>query len=333
MDKNQLIKEFQSKKEDYNRLGKNIVDALKTFLNEAEIPFLEIYFRVKTIDSFIEKIDRKGYENFFDEIEDICGIRIVCYYTSDIEKINEIINKEFLVLEQQDKSDLLGLKEFAYRSKHYIVKINETWFMAPNYRKLEGLKAEIQTRTILMHAWAEIEHKLNYKNDAQVPDKFQRKLFRLSAKFEEADEQFEELRVGIKKYKENLSKKIEMSNSFDLNQDFNLDTFKAFINYKFPDDIKNWNESDYTLVFDRFNEENENFITIDNAIEKMSKYFEEIFNDLVVNNYMGLHLPKTLLLIWISILVINPSENKVFEEKGLDSPWNIVLKKWIEKIN
>lgn len=333
MTKNQISKEFLKIKNDYDRLGNNIVDALKTFLEDANIPFLEIYYRVKKFDSFFEKIDRKGYDNPFEEIEDICGIRIICYYNSDIEKIDEIINNEFSVLEQQDKSDLLGLKEFAYRSNHYIVKVNDSWFAAPNYRKLEGLKVEIQTRTILMHAWAEIEHKLNYKSDAQVPDKFQRKLFRLSAKFEEADEQFEELRVGIKKYKENLSKNIERSNSFDLNQDFNLDTFKAFINYKFPDDIENWKESDYTLIFDRFNEDNENFITIDNAIEKMSKYFEEIFNDLVVNDYKGLHLPKTLLLTWISILVINPSSIKVILEKNINSAWNIVLNKWIEKTN
>ena len=102
MNKNTISKEFQSKKEDYNRLGSNIVEALKTFLNEANIPFLEIYYRVKKFDSFFEKIDRKGYENPFYDIEDICGIRIICYYASDIERINKIINEEFVVLEQQE---------------------------------------------------------------------------------------------------------------------------------------------------------------------------------------------------------------------------------------
>lgn len=102
MNKNQISKEFQKIKNDYNRLGNNIVDALKTFLDEANIPFLEIYYRIKKFDSFFEKIDRKGYDNPFEEIEDICGIRIICYYNSDIIKINEIINNEFSVLEQQD---------------------------------------------------------------------------------------------------------------------------------------------------------------------------------------------------------------------------------------
>lgn len=184
-----------------------------------------------------------------------------------------------------------------------------------------------------MHAWAEIEHKLNYKSDAQVPDKFQRKLFRLSAKFEEADEQFEELRVDIKKYRDNLTENITISNSFNLKQDFNIDTFKAFIQYKFPDDIKNWKESDFNLFFDKFNEDGENFISIDSAIEKMSKYFDEIFNDLVENNYEGFRLPKTLLLTWISILIVNPKTTKSILDEEIKTPWEIVLKKWVEKIN
>ncbi|WP_158655236.1 GTP pyrophosphokinase [Flavivirga eckloniae] len=329
MDKNKLIREFQEKKENYNRLGNNIVEALRTFLKEADIPFLEIYSRVKKFDSFYEKTKRKGYKNPFIDIEDICGVRIICYYASDIKRIDEIIRKEFLVIEQEDKSDLLGLKEFAYRSNHYIVTINDSWLAAPNYRKLKGLKAEIQTRTVLMHAWAEVEHKLNYKSDAQVPDKFQRKLFRLSAKFEEADEQFEELRIGIQEYKETINDNIAKSNSFNLKQDFNLETFKAYIKYKFPDDSENWKEDDFSLFFDNFDEDGENFVSIEKTIEKMQPHYEQIHKDLVTHKYEGFDLPKTLLLTWFSLYVTNPKRKGELEFD--ESAWDIVLKKWIEK--
>lgn len=330
MKKEDLSKEFNIKKEDYNRLGNNIIEALKTFLNEANIPFLEIYYRVKKFNSFYEKISRKEYKEPFEQVEDICGIRIICYYTSDIEKINQIINDEFLVLEQQDKSNLLGLKEFAYRSNHYIVKINNSWLTAPNYRKLEGLKAEIQTRTILMHAWAEVEHKLNYKSDAQVPDKFQRKLFRLSAKFEEADEQFEELRIGIKDYQEKVSENISKSNKFNLKQDLNLDTFKAYIKYQFPEDASNWSENDFTLSFDKFSDDGENFSTINTAFEKVSPHFDDIYKDLEEAKYKGMELPKTLLLLWISLLIVNP-DKAIKSDFTPENPWDTVLKKWSNK--
>jgi len=36
---------------------------------------------------------------------------------------------------------------------------------APNYRGLSKLNFEIQARTILMHGWAAINHKLLYKHE------------------------------------------------------------------------------------------------------------------------------------------------------------------------
>ncbi|MDN3615738.1 GTP pyrophosphokinase [Vibrio gallaecicus] len=217
---------------------------MKAFLDEKNIPYVDVYSRVKSFDSFYEKIDRKKYADPFENIEDICGVRVICYYFSDIEKINSIIKEEFSILESEDKSELLGLKEFAYRSQHFIIKLNENWLSAPNYRRLDGLKAEVQVRTILMHAWAEIEHKLNYKSDAQVPELFQRKLFRLSAKLEEADEQFIELKDGIDGFRLKLKDELETNNSFDLTQSVNLDSYITFIRYCMP----NIGDFDYDFV-------------------------------------------------------------------------------------
>ncbi|MEM6338092.1 MAG: (p)ppGpp synthetase, partial [Bacteroidota bacterium] len=74
--------------------------------------------RIKTFESFWGKIERKGYDDPFSEIEDICGIRVVCYYTSDIDRIATIINDEFEVKESLDKSSALGSDRFGYRSNH-----------------------------------------------------------------------------------------------------------------------------------------------------------------------------------------------------------------------
>lgn len=81
----------------YTRLGKNLEEALKSFLETEKIPFLNVYYRVKDFDSFFEKIGRKKYKDPFNEIEDFCGIRIICYYASDIEKIEKIIKNELNV--------------------------------------------------------------------------------------------------------------------------------------------------------------------------------------------------------------------------------------------
>ena len=80
----------------YEKLGKNVIQAIETFLYEANIDYLNITYRIKEVESFLEKIERKDYSTPLEEIEDICGIRVICYYQSDVEKICEIIKKELL---------------------------------------------------------------------------------------------------------------------------------------------------------------------------------------------------------------------------------------------
>lgn len=186
--------QFLEKEKLYESLGRNIVESIKILLTTSKIPILSIYYRVKSIESFLEKIDRKAYADPIEDIEDICGIRIICYYQKDIEKITDIIKTEFSIHESETKEDRLEQNQFGYRSHHLIACINKQWEITPNFRGLGDLKCELQIRTVLMHAWAEIEHSLSYKSEVQVPEKFRRKLSRISAKLEEADEQFEELK-------------------------------------------------------------------------------------------------------------------------------------------
>lgn len=328
MNKSKIVEEYNKKQGSYNRLGVNIVDALKTFFQEIEIDLLDVYYRVKTFNSFYEKISRKNYSDPFEEIEDICGIRVICYYASDIEKIKETIQNEFIVIEDQDKSELLGLKEFAYRSHHYIVKINNSWTNAPNYRRLDTLKAEIQVRTILMHGWAEIEHKLNYKSDAQVPSKFQRKLFRLSAKFEEADEQFDELRFGIKEYKKSLTQKTSKSKIFDVNQDFNIETYKSFVKFHFPE--IQMDHFGLGIDFQEYSTKGIDFEFLEGALKKMKPYLEEIGADLVkYGHYDENEKIDPLEVLGMAVKIVYKEKN---EDVGRpDSAWRKVLKKWKEK--
>lgn len=219
----------------YEKLAENIAEALKVLLEEAGINYLAINYRIKSFDSFLKKIDRKHYNEPFIQIEDICGIRVICYYRSDVERICDVINREFDILEGEDKEELLGDNQFGYRSFHYIVKIKDAWLAAPNYKGLGNLKAEIQVRTNLMHTWAEIEHKLEYKHDDDIPTKFKRKFSRISAKLEEADEQFEELRQEILRYRQQLKDKAwEEAAVTDEENQINMDTMQVFLNTHFP---------------------------------------------------------------------------------------------------
>lgn len=234
LNKSKISKKFLEIRPKYDRLGINVQQALETFLKENKIPFLSIQNRVKQLDSFLEKIDRKSYTNPFDDIEDICGIRIICYYQSDIQRIKDIITSEFIITENQIKEDLLQATEFGYRSTHFIVKIKNEWTKAPNYRNLSELKFEVQVRTILMHSWAEIEHKLSYKSETHIPKELRRKFSRISAKLEEADEQFEEIKNSVEYNKKQLLEQANRNQKFNSNTELNLDTLQAFLDFAFP---------------------------------------------------------------------------------------------------
>lgn len=247
-DKETLRKKHAEIRPKYENLAKNLKQALEILLDAESIEILDIQYRIKDFGSFWDKIQRKGYKEPFKEIEDICGVRIICYYHSDLEKISALINREFNVIESIDKADLLGPDKFGYRSLHLIATIKDEWLNAPNYRDLNNLKAEVQVRSILMHAWADIEQKLAYKKREYVPNQFRRRLAQISAKLEEADEQFDSLRQERESYIETLtSNEAKESGRFDVTQHMSLDSLQAFLDFYFPDRQKSINETGVLL--------------------------------------------------------------------------------------
>lgn len=222
---------------DFKRLELGLTSAIKQFISDEKIHTLAVTSRVKEYESFIEKVERKGYAKPFQDNEDFVGIRIILYYQSDVKKVGKIIDSEFDIQTSENKSEIMKPDQFGYRSTHKIIKVPHEWSCTPNFKGLTDIKCEIQIRTLLMHAWAEVEHKLQYKNEAAIPSEFKRTLFRLSAKFEEADEQFQNLRDGVESYQEKLSKTVEDQSISSLNNlEINTDTLKKYAqeNYKGP---------------------------------------------------------------------------------------------------
>lgn len=303
----------------YENLGKNIVQALKLLLDKNDIKYVSIYYRIKDLSSFLEKIERKDYEDPLTQIEDICGIRIICYYQSDIEKISKIISKEFDVIESDDKEEKLKADQFGYRSLHFIASIKKEWTQVPNYKGLEDLKTEIQVRTILMHAWAEIEHNLAYKSEAHTPDKFKRKLFRISAKLEEADEQFEDLKKESKAHQEKLLKGAK-DNTFKFNSEtpLNLDTLQAFLNYYFPKRKKNLEAT--SSLLEEIIKYKIKFGDLVLAYEKLNPHFDEIEKELLVNTKFSKFAQVGIVRVMMNIINDDYSKryNNVAHKKYLD---------------
>ncbi len=132
-------------------------------------PIEHIKSRLKTSESIVKKLKRKGYEstiqNMVDHVNDIAGIRIICSFTSDIYMIAEMIASQSDVKVQYVKDYIQNPKESGYRSYHMHILI-------PVYLsdKIVDTKVEIQIRTVAMDFWASLEHKIKYKFEGNAPE-------------------------------------------------------------------------------------------------------------------------------------------------------------------
>lgn len=313
----------------YTLLGKSIENDMKQLLNESNISFYSVTNRIKEKQSFLDKIDRKGYDKPKEQIEDFCGIRIICYYQKDLKRIEEkVINAEFDVKESIDKTKEAGDDKFGYRSNHYIVTIKKEWLKSPAYRSAKDLKIEVQVRTILMHSWADIEHKLAYKSEEQVPTQLRRKLSQLSALLELADEQFQLIKNERDIIRGNAVKQNEEGDDyFDLEQPLNFDTLKAYLNYKFPEMMEY--DSSLGFVLSKINKIQINFNDIDLAVEKSFSSLKDLADKLSWINNDVKEMKSPLLHLALSM------ENKKYwdliqEELGAKNK-RIILEYWEKK--
>ncbi|WP_413363445.1 GTP pyrophosphokinase family protein [Lysinibacillus sp. 3P01SB] len=226
------IREWEKKYREQRFKYESLTNRLRTLLEEllkTKGIKVTIESRTKEIDSFLGKVNRpnKSYENPLDEITDLSGIRLIVNSVNDVDEVAKIITDQFIIDKDKsiNKSDLLSPDQFGYLSQHYIVKLNDARTCLPEWADLKDFWAEIQVRTVLQHAWAVISHSLDYKNQIDVPTVLRRRLFRLSAMFELADEELNSLILKT----EDLSIEYKHQISSDGITELNLDSLKVYL--------------------------------------------------------------------------------------------------------
>ena len=99
----EYVRKFYEINSNYKKLCEEVEYLLKTKLSNLNLKYAHIVSRVKSLESFCEKINRKVYVDPFSEIADFAGVRLVYLYISDIDKIEEIIKNEFEIVERVNK--------------------------------------------------------------------------------------------------------------------------------------------------------------------------------------------------------------------------------------
>lgn len=159
-------------------------------------PIEHIKSRIKTSESIVKKLKKKGYEstieNMVEYVDDIAGIRIICSFTSDIYHIAEMLvnQNDIKVLEVKDY--IKSPKQSGYKSYHMLVTV--PIFLSD--KKIDA-KVEIQIRTVAMDFWASLEHKIHYKFEGNAPEHIQDELVECARMVSDLDTKMQSLNEEV----------------------------------------------------------------------------------------------------------------------------------------
>lgn len=127
-------------------------------------PIHNIQDRIKEKKSIEEKLRKKGYtdsiQNAKDHLQDIAGIRVICYFVEDIANLAAAVKRQPDLVLIKESDYISHPKPNGYRSHHVVVGV-------PVYclDTMEYFPVEIQFRTMSMDFWASMEHRICYKKN------------------------------------------------------------------------------------------------------------------------------------------------------------------------
>jgi putative GTP pyrophosphokinase len=200
--------EYDQATKNMEDLGEDLKWIIQRILQQAKegvgIPYHAIDFRVKSFESVCAKLASTVYKYpKMEDLDDLLGVRVITYFPDQVDEAASAIRDALSVDEAKsvDKRRM-DYDRFGYLSLHYIATLNENYCRIATFRHYSGMRFELQIRSILQHAWAEIEHDLGYKSELGVPREFRRRFFRLAGLLEIADIEFQSIRDGLHRYQE-----------------------------------------------------------------------------------------------------------------------------------
>ncbi|MBP5339419.1 MAG: hypothetical protein J6Z14_09010 [Prevotella sp.] len=225
-----LMEQYYERQTVYLRLAQIASDTLRQALKEQHVTVITLEHRVKTEASLAGKLELKGAKyNTLDNVTDIVGLRVVTFYSADVDKVAAIVNETFSVdwSNSVDKRKLHRLDSFGYNSLHYICRLPKTVINDPDMHLLNELPFELQMRTALQHVWSTLDHDTAYKGDVNIPREYKRQFNRLAGMLELIDDEFSRLRNVLTDYRRQM---LALEASGQLNEvDLNSDTFRRYL--------------------------------------------------------------------------------------------------------
>ena len=228
-----ILDEYRERIPVFEKAKNVILERMRACLDENRILVAGLEARIKTEKSLTGKLELKGYKyRTLDDITDILGIRIITFYSDEVDIISALVEQMFDIdwANSVDKRKMLEIDRFGYMSLHYICRIPETLYKDSAMPELNQIRFELQMRSTLQHMWANMYHDMGYKSDVEIPVEYQRNMNRLAGMLELADEQFSHIRKEINDYRRHVQSLVASGNFDEV--PLNGDTFRSYLELK-----------------------------------------------------------------------------------------------------
>jgi len=216
---------------------------IRSLLGGFELKIHKIEGRAKHPDSANLKVLDKGYRRPAKQLTDRIGVRVITYYPTEVDEVVRQLRSELEVDRRRssDRRQTLGPRKFGYRSVHLISRLKRGYPKNTEYSSLVGMWFEIQVRSILEHAWAQIDHEVVFKSKIDYPNSVIRKFAAIAANLEILGDQFVSLKDErnklIRRYRADYGQQLHWQKRFDVAR------LLGFLEWEYPRN-PSWRETE-----------------------------------------------------------------------------------------
>jgi putative GTP pyrophosphokinase len=229
----------------YEEFSRTIANILTEALARKGVKVHSIQGRAKELESFGQKVMRHSdsepevpkYRSPMKDITDLAAARVITFFPRTTDEVETCLRAEFVIAEKVDHTAQLQQEErLGYQSVHYLVRLKEDRTRLPEYQRFSGLMGEVQVRTVLQHAWAEIEHDIQYKSPTSIPIAIRRRFMAVAGMLEIIDREFQAIQDADSELKERARRSVEHG---DLDRvEITADALQAYLNKRLGADAR-----------------------------------------------------------------------------------------------
>ncbi len=226
---------------------------------------------------------KPNYPNPLDQITDLAGARVITFFPSTLQEIDRMLGEEFQIVERSDKgAELIEEDRFGYQSVHYLVRLTPQRSRLPEYEPFARSIVEIQVRTILQHAWAEIEHDIQYKSASVIPAEVRRRFMALAGMLEVADREFQTIQDMDKRLTVEARSRVEGGQLREV--EITPDALNAFLDKKIGPDGR---ISDFSYNWTARLLKKLGFRTLDQVDKCIRDYDDDMLSRIAIGSRQG----------------------------------------------